>query len=64
MKHNGIYDEVDELLADEDFLTDYDEQEDELKDLRKEIKDGESPEWMIEALEAMHGNYPEGQSLR
>ena len=64
MKHNDFYDEVDELLADEDFLTDYDEQEDELKDLRKEIKDGESPDWMIEALEAMHGTYPEGQSLR
>ena len=64
MKHNGIYDDVDELLADEDFLTDYDEQEDELKDLRKEIKKGESPEWMIEALEAMHGTYPAGQSLR
>ena len=64
MKHNGFYDDVDALLADEDFLTDYDEQEDELKDLRKEIKDGESPEWMIEALEAMHGTYPAGQSLR
>ena len=23
MKHNGFYDEVDDLLADEDFLTDY-----------------------------------------
>ena len=27
MKHNGFYHEVDELLADEDFLTDYNEQE-------------------------------------
>ena len=52
------------MLADEDFLTDYDEQEKELKKLRRKIKKGESPEWMIEALEAMHGAYPEGQSLR
>ena len=64
MKHNDFYDEVDALLADEDFLTDYDEQEKELKKLRRKIKKGESPEWMIEALEAMHGTYPEGQSLR
>ena len=64
MRHNGIYDDVDELLADEVFLTDYDEQERELKTLRGNIKDGESPDWMIEALEAMHGTYPAGQSLR
>ena len=64
MKHNGFYDDVDALLADEVFLTDYDEQERELKTLRGNIKDGESPDWMIEALEAMHGTYPAGQSLR
>ena len=64
MKHNGFYDEVDELLADEDFLTDYNEQEKKLKKLRGKIKEGESPDWMIEALEAMHGTYPAGQSLR
>ena len=64
MKHNGFNDDVDELLADQVFLTDYDEQERELKTLRGKIKDGESPEWMIEALEAMHGTYAEGQSLR
>ena len=64
MKHNNFYDDVDEMLADEDFLTDYDEQEEELKKLRGRIKKGESPEWMIEALEAMHGTYSEGQSLR
>ena len=64
MKHNGFYDDVDELLADEDFLTDFDEQERELKTLRGNIKDGESPDWMIEALVAMHGTYPAGQSLR
>ncbi len=64
MKHNNFYDDVDELLADGDFLTDYDKQERELKTLRGNIKDGESPAWMIEALEAMHGTYPEGQSLR
>ena len=37
MKHNGFYDDVDALLADEVFLTDYDEQERmSSKTLRKE----------------------------
>ena len=64
MKHNGFYDDIEEMLADPDFQADFDVQEDELKDLRKAIKDGETPEWMTEALTTMHGTYPEGQSLR
>ena len=64
MKHNRFYDDIEEMLADPDFQADFDVQEDELKDLRKAIKDGETPEWMTEALTTMHGTYPEGQSLR
>ena len=41
------------------FLPTIDEQERELKTLRGNIKDGESPDWMIDALEAMHDTYPE-----
>ena len=64
MKHNGFYDDVKEILADPDFQSDFDTQEKELKKLRKKIKKGETPEWIIEALEDMHATYPEGQSLR
>ena len=64
MKHNGFYDEIEELLADPDFQSDYDTQESELKALRKKIKKGESPQWMIDALTTMHDTYSEGQSLR
>ena len=64
MKHNGLYDDVEEMLADPDFQSDFDTQEKELKKLRKKIKKGETPEWIIEALQAMHATYPEGQSLR
>ena len=64
MKHNGFYDEVKEMLADPDFQSDFDTQEKELKKLRKKIKKGETPEWIIEALEDMHATYPDGQSLR
>ena len=64
MKHNGFYDDIEEMLEDPDFQSDYDTQEKELKKLRKKIKKGETPEWIIDALEEMHATYPEGQSLR
>ena len=64
MKHNGFYSDVEELLADPEFRSDFDTQEQELKKLRKKIKKGETPDWIIDALEDMHASYPEGQSLR
>ena len=64
MKHNGFYDDIEEMLEDPDFQSDYDNQEKELKKLRKKIKKGETPDWIIDALEEMHATYAEGQSLR
>ena len=64
MKHNGFYDDVTEMLASEDFRTDFDTRVDELKKLRKKIKKGDTPEWIEAALEAMHASFPEGTSLR
>ena len=64
MKHNGFYDDIEEMLADADFQTNLATQESELKKLRKQIKEGETPEWMAEALEEMHATFPEGTSLR
>ena len=64
MKHNGLYDDVAEMLADPEFQSDFDTQEKELKKLRKKVKKGDTPQWIIEALEGMHATYPEGQSLR
>ena len=64
MKHNEFYEDIEDMLADPDFQSDFDMQEDELKKLRKKIKKGESPQWMIDALVAMHDTFLEGQSLR
>ena len=64
MKHNGFYDDIEEMLADPNFQSDYDTQEKELKKLRKKIKKGETPEWIIGALEEMHAGFPAGTSLR
>ena len=64
MKANNFYTEIRDMIADEDFRTDFDEQEKELKKLRKKIKKGTTPQWIIDALTTMHKAYPEGQSLR
>jgi len=64
MKANDLYGEVKKLLADEDFQSDFGEQEKELKKLRKKIKKATTPAWIITALETMHDSYPDGTSLR
>ena len=64
MKHNDLYDDIEEMLADPDFQSDYDTKEDELKKLRKKIKKAETPEWIETALTAMHATFAEGTSLR
>ena len=64
MKANGLDDDVDQMLANEEFQTDFDVQDDMLDDLRDDIKDADSPQWIIDALTEMHETYPVGQSLR
>ena len=64
MKANDLYATVSTMVADSDFQTDYDTQEDKLKELRKAIKDATTPAWIITALEEMHGEFPDGTSLR
>ena len=64
MKSNELYDAIDEMLVDPNFKTDLDTQEEELKELRKAIKDADTPTWIIAELEEMHGEFPEGTSLR
>ena len=64
MKANDLYDDIATMLADTDFQTDFDTQEKELKKLRKKIKKGETPDWITGALTEMHGEFPEGTSLR
>ena len=64
MKHNELYEYVEEMIADPDFQSDYDTKVDDLKDLRKKIKKAETPEWIETALTEMHATFPEGASLR
>ena len=64
MKHNDFYDDIDEMLADADFQTDYDTQAKELKKLRKDIEDGETPAWIVEAITTMNDSFDEGINRR
>ena len=64
MKANGLYTNVSTMLADSEFQTDYDTQEDKLKELRNAIKNATTPDWIITALEEMHAEFPDGASLR
>ena len=64
MKANNLYADITTMLADTTFQTDYDKQEKELKKLRKKIKKGTTPQWIIDALTTMHNTYPARQSLR
>ena len=64
MKANGFHDRIEQILADPDFQSDFDVQDDMLDNLRDDIEDAESPQWIIDALTAMHESFPEGTSLR
>ena len=64
MRANGFHDRIEQMLADEDFQTDFGEQDDRLDDLRDDIEDADSPQWILDALTAMHAEFLAGQSLR
>ena len=64
MKHNGFYDDIEEMLADPDFQTDFEVQDDMLDDLRDDIEDAETPEWIIAAIVEMNKGFPEGINRR
>jgi len=64
MKFNGFYDDVAEMIADPGFVGDLETRIEMLKDFRKEIKDADMPQWMLDQLEEMHDQFPEGTSVR
>ena len=64
MKHNGFYDKVEAMLKDPEFLNNQETKTAALKKFRDEIKKGEMPAWMMDALSELHSAFPEGTSLR
>lgn len=64
MKFNGFYDDVEDMIADPDFINDLETRIDMLKDFRRDIKDAPMPQWMLDDLQAMHDAFPEGTNVR
>ena len=64
MKHNNFYARIETMLADPDFKSDFDTQEDELKDLRDDIEDADTPAWIVTALATMNESFPDGINRR
>ena len=64
MKHNDFSTRIETMLADADFQENFDTQDEELKDLRDAIEDGETPAWILTALADMNTGFPEGTTNR
>ncbi|MFK8056820.1 MAG: PEP/pyruvate-binding domain-containing protein [Saprospiraceae bacterium] len=64
MKFNNFYQEVEDMVADPNFISDLETRIDMLKDFRKEIKDAPMPQWMLDDLQAMHDGFPVGTAVR
>ena len=64
MKHNNFYARIETMLADPDFQSDFDTQEDELKDLRDDIEDADTPAWIVTALATMNESFLDGINRR
>ncbi|MEE3258739.1 MAG: PEP/pyruvate-binding domain-containing protein, partial [Candidatus Latescibacterota bacterium] len=64
MKHNDFYAQAQAMLADPQFQTDTETRDDDLKDFRNDLKDGEMPEWMMDALQELHDSFPADTTIR
>ena len=64
MKYNNFYEQIEEIINQPEFQSDFDFQEEALSDFRKDIKDGDMPQWMLDDLEEMHRSFPEGTAVR
>ena len=60
MKAHDFYTRIETMLTNEDFQTDFEVQDDRLDDLRDDIKDAETPQWIKDALTAMHAHLSRG----
>ena len=64
MKHNGFYTRIVTMLADEAFQNSLAVQETKLKELRDAIEDGQTPTWIVSAIEAMNEGFATGINRR
>jgi len=64
MKFNNFFGKVEEIIKQEDFISDRGVRDEILNDFRKEIRAADMPQWMLDELAQMHALFPEGTSVR
>lgn len=64
MRHNGLYDEAGKMIEEPGFLTDTQQRVEALKRFRRKVKDGDTPEWMLDELKSLHGRFAPTQPIR
>ena len=64
MQFNGFYEEADVMINNPSFINDMAFREDRLRDFRDDIKDAPMPQWMMDDLQNMHDDFPEGTAVR
>lgn len=64
MKHNDLYREAEQMMANPAFQSDRNVRDDKLKDFRKKIKDASMPSWMLNNLTTLQQSFPPGTPIR
>lgn len=64
MKHNSFFEKVREMVKREEFTKNRTARDELLKDFRKEIKNANMPNWMMNDLATMQAAFPTGVSVR
>ena len=64
MQFNNFYEEAQVMINNPTFQTDINFRIDRLRDFRRAIKDAPMPQWMLDDLQAMHDDFPEGTPVR
>lgn len=64
MKHNGFYEAATAMMADPAFQNDPQTRENALSAFRRTVRNGDVPDWMLDALQSMHEYFQAGTSVR
>ena len=64
MKFNNFYEEAQVMIDNPVFQNDINFRTERLKDFRRDIKDAPMPQWILDDLQSMHDDFPEGTAVR
>ena len=64
MQFNNFYEEAQVMIDNSAFQNDINFRIQRLKDFRRDIKSAPMPQWMLDDLQSMHDDFPEGTAVR